>query len=201
MEQSEQQSTPLQDSKPWEKNWVAKPIQAVKEAVDVVTDSVEAVKQGRMPWDRGWKLKAPVEAPKGLPDPSSHEFDAVFNRLIQAESRGQHTDAKGRLTTSEAGAKGITQVMPKTGAIPGFGVTPIQDKSEEEYKRFGRDYLQAMVREFNGDYEKAVAAYNAGVGNVKKAVAKGGTDWKDYLPKKSETIPYLNRILGNATKR
>lgn len=136
--------------------------------------------------------KPPIQKPQNQPD----RFETVFGRLITTESAGRHTTASGALTTSAAGAEGLTQVMPKTGAKPGFGVEPIKDKSESEYKRFGRDYLKAMLNEFNGDYEKAVAAYNAGAGSVKRAITKGGADWKSFLPKKSETLPYLNKILG-----
>ena len=141
-------------------------------------------------------VKAPVEASKALPKPSGDKFDVVFASLVKAESRGQHTDAKGNLTTSGVGAKGITQVMRKTGEDPGYGVAPLKDQSEGEYIRFGKDYLKAMLNEFDNDYEKALAAYNAGVGNVKKAITKGGEKWKEHLPKKSETLPYIDKILG-----
>lgn len=135
-----------------------------------------------------------------LPQPNKVDFNKVFDKLIQAESRGRHRDSSGKLTTSPVGAKGITQVMRKTGQDPGYGVAPLKDQSEAEYIRFGRDYLQAMLKEFNGDYPKALAAYNAGPGNVKKAIRKAknsGGNWTDYLPKKSETIPYIKKILGS----
>lgn len=120
----------------------------------------------------------------------------MFSKLIHAESKGAHTDATGALTTSGAGAQGITQLMAKTAQKPGYGVEPVKDKSEKEYLRFGRDYLKAMLNEFGGDYRKAVAAYNAGPGSIKKAVEKGGERWEDHLPKPSETKPYMTKILG-----
>lgn len=128
--------------------------------------------------------------------PIGGKFEQVFEKLIQAESRGKHMDESGKLTTSPAGAQGITQLMPATAKKPGFGIEPVKDTSEAEYKRVGKEYLQALVGEFGGDFEKAVAAYNAGPGNVKKAVEKGGDKWKDFLPKREETLPYLKRILG-----
>jgi len=150
---------------------------------------------GRLPaYDRETANQASGEALQGTID-----CDSVFEKLIQAESRGRHRDRSGRLTTSPVGAQGITQVMPKTGQDPGYGVTPLRDNSEEEFRRFGRDYLRAMLKEFNGDYRKAVAAYNAGPGNVKKAIRKAelpGEDWTQYIPKRSETLPYMERILG-----
>lgn len=132
---------------------------------------------------------------RGPDNSSDGKFDRVFRNLIQQESRGQHTDRSGQLTTSPVGAQGITQVMPKTGKNPGYGIQPLQNDSEEEYIRFGKDYLNAMLTEFNGNYEQALAAYNAGAGNVKKAVERGGAQWKDFLPKKQETIPYIRNIM------
>ena len=50
--------------------------------------------------------------------------------------------------------------------------------------------------------EKALAAYNAGPGNVMKAEGKAdrfGGDWKEYLPRQEETLPYINKILKKDT--
>lgn len=124
-------------------------------------------------------------------------FEKVFERLIQQESRGKHTDASGKLTTSPVGAQGITQVMPKTAKDPGYGVKPIADNSEGEYLRFGREYLTAMSKEFNGDMRKALAAYNFGPGSVRKAIMKaaksGADDWLSHTP--AETQNYVRKIL------
>ena len=144
-------------------------------------------------------VKAPVEASKALPKPSGDKFDVVFASLVKAESRGQHTDAKGNLTTSGVGAKGITQVMRKTGEDPGYGVAPLKDQSEGEYIRFGKDYLKAMLNEFDNDYEKALAAYNHGPGGVKKALKKAEdkkVDWKNLVPK--ETRDYVVKIMKSS---
>jgi hypothetical protein len=53
--------------------------------------------------------------------------------------------------------------MPETAAKPGYGVTPIKDlrkATEEEHKIFATDYFKAMLKEFDGDVEKALGAYN-----------------------------------------
>jgi hypothetical protein len=125
-------------------------------------------------------------------------LDSVFGKLIQAESGGKQFDKSGNILTSNKGAQGITQVMPKTQKDPGFGVTPAKDNSEQELLRVGKEYLNAMYNKFN-NWEYAVAAYNAGPGNVEKAVTrakKEGKDWKTFLPKRSETLPYIDKILG-----
>lgn len=129
--------------------------------------------------------------PKTFQGGTGMSFDDVFGRLIQTESGGVHSK-NGSLTTSEKGALGITQVMPKTGRDPGYGVTPLQNDSQEEYVRFGRDYLQAMQKEFNGDMTMALAAYNAGPGAVKAAIKLNGDNWLSGMPQ--ETQKYVQKI-------
>lgn len=183
MEQENKPTGPM----PWEEK--REPLPLLDRAVNVL----KGMAKGVMPWEQE---RPRIEPPKPVPGPKTYDFETVFSKLIQAESGGKHSAVSGK------GARGVTQVMPKTGARPGFGVTPLQDGTEAEYKRFGRDYLQAMLREFNGDYEKALAAYNAGHGNVMGAVEKArqtGKDWKDHLPKRSETLPYLEKILNEGT--
>lgn len=119
-------------------------------------------------------------------------FENLFSAVISQESGGVHTTADGTLLTSPKGAQGITQVMPKTGTDPGYGVKPLQNQSREEYLRFGRDYLQAMLKEFDGDQAKALAAYNAGPGRVMEAVRSKGADWLSVMPQ--ETKDYVKSI-------
>lgn len=129
--------------------------------------------------------------------PTDMNFDNVFSRLVQQESRGVHRDAKGALTKSPVGALGITQLMPGTMKDPGYGIKPVADESEAEFLRVGKEYLGAMVKSFKGDYDKALAAYNYGPGNVRKAIMKaakaGHDDWLSFTPK--ETQNYVNKIL------
>jgi hypothetical protein len=122
--------------------------------------------------------------------------DAIFNALIQQESGGRHYGDGSMLLSSPKGARGVTQVMPATGRDPGYGVRPLANDSREEYLRFGRDYLAAMMKEFDGDTQKALAAYNAGPGAVKNAVASHGSNWLSAMP--GETQAYVPSILDRA---
>ncbi|MFA6060825.1 MAG: lytic transglycosylase domain-containing protein [Taibaiella sp.] len=106
--------------------------------------------------------------------------DNLLSALIKQESGGNNN------AVSSVGARGVTQVMPKTARDPGFGVKPMRNNSEEEYRRFGRDYLGAMLDRYDGDLNKALAAYNAGPGTVDKA---GG------VPNIPETQNYVKNIL------
>ncbi len=62
------------------------------------------------------------------------------------------------------------------------------------------DYLQQLNREFNGDWELALAAYNSGSGTVRKAIRKNKrrqkpTDfWHLQLPR--ETRAYVPKLLA-----
>lgn len=125
-------------------------------------------------------------------------FESLFNSLIYQESRGVHRNPDGTLLRSPAGALGITQVMPATGRAPGFGVAPLRNDSEEEYLRFGRDYLNAMINYYDGDIARALGAYNWGSGNVNRAYATHGKDWIKYAPQ--ETQDYLSKILGRISQ-
>jgi hypothetical protein len=123
-------------------------------------------------------------------------FDRLFTAVVGQESGGVHTTADGKLLTSTAGAQGVTQVMPRTGEDPGYGVAPLRDQSKAEYMRFGRDYLTAMLTEYGGDQAKALAAYNAGPGRVNDAVRKHGADWLSHMP--DETKNYVTKISAKA---
>ena len=120
------------------------------------------------------------------------DVNELFSKLTKQESGNKHTDENGKLITSAAGALGITQVMPKTGINPGFGVDPLKNNSEEEYLRFGREYLSAMLKKYNGDAELAAAAYNAGPAKVDSAIKSGGSNWITKLPK--ETRDYVAKL-------
>jgi F0F1-type ATP synthase membrane subunit c/vacuolar-type H+-ATPase subunit K len=126
-------------------------------------------------------------------------FNKVFSNLLVAESGNKHRNKDGSLVTSPVGAQGVTQLMPMTRKNPGYGVRPAQNDSQEEYIRVGKEYLAAMYNLFGGDWAKAAAAYNAGPGNVHKAInraAKSGKGWMEHLPKPSETVPYVNKLLA-----
>lgn len=133
-----------------------------------------------------------------LLDGKDSSLDALVSAMFQQESGGVHRDKNGNLITSSKGAQGVSQVMPKTGKDPGFGVLPLQNDSEAEYRRFGRDYLAAMLKYYGGDRRKALAAYNAGPGSVDDAVKRHGDDWLSHLPQ--ETQNYVPNILRNLPK-
>jgi hypothetical protein len=87
----------------------------------------------------------------------------VFTRLIARESSWD-PNAKGA-----NGELGYTQIMLETGIDPGYGVKPISDRNDPiDNLRFGAEYLGALIEYYDGDYSKALMAYNGGAGNVNK---------------------------------
>jgi soluble lytic murein transglycosylase-like protein len=120
----------------------------------------------------------------------------LVNLVIKAESGGQRYGKDGKLLESPKGAKGEMQVMDATNLDPGYGVKPAKDSSPEERARVGRDYLDAMVKEFKGDIPMALAAYNAGPGAVQKAVEAANkqrtSNWLGNMP--AETQAYVAKI-------
>lgn len=98
---------------------------------------------------------------------NSEKADKLLPYLINQESGGNAS------AVSSKGARGLTQVMPATGVDPGYGVAPMKDQSQAEQKRFGKDYLTAMLNKYDGNVEQALAAYNAGPGAVDGWVSKG----------------------------
>ncbi|NOW46822.1 soluble lytic murein transglycosylase [Novosphingobium sp. SG751A] len=113
---------------------------------------------------------------------------------------------------SRTGARGLMQLMPGTAAeqarrlgLPSSTQALIDDPLYNT--TLGNAYFQRLVSSYRGSYPLAVAAYNAGPGNVNKWIASrgdprmpGGPEWVEWIEKIpfSETRSYVAHVLENA---
>ncbi|WP_275157662.1 transglycosylase SLT domain-containing protein [Citrobacter koseri] len=122
------------------------------------------------------------------------------------ESGGRHFKADGSIMTSPKGAQGKYQLMPDTGkelaAKRGVEYNPAD---EEQNAMLASDYANKLYGKY-GSETLAGAAYNWGMGNVDKLIAKVGDPRKgeisdaEFVSKlPAETRGWLSRYRKNKT--
>lgn len=154
------------------------------------------------------------KAPEGKRDLFFEEMDRIsdavraeffatsmpYGELIHAKSKKYNVDPvlvaavieqesrfKSR-ARSHVGAKGLMQLMPRTGRW--MGADNLYDP--EQNVDAGVKYIKYLHKKFNGDVKKTLAAYNGGEGNVKRY---GG------IPPFRETRQYVKKVMKNYDKR
>ncbi len=138
--------------------------------------------------------------------PAGHESNWTFiHAITRQESQFD------RAAISHAGARGMMQLMPGTAREVAGKLGMSYDAgsltTDTNYNMMlGSTYFQQMLRYFGGSYPLAVAAYNAGPGNVNKWLRANGdprgggiemVDWIEAIPI-FETRNYVQRVLENA---
>lgn len=123
--------------------------------------------------------------------PKADAFSAIIDRaayvhgldpwLLHAVIRAE--SAYNPLAQSSKGAMGLMQLMPDTAAR--YGVRDPWNPEENIYA--GARYLRDLMGMFGSDVRLAVAAYNAGEGNVQK--------YRNQIPPFEETRGYVSKVL------
>ena len=105
---------------------------------------------------------------------------------------------------SRSHAAGLWQFIPSTGRFFGLKQTDWYDGRRDiiASTQAAVNYLKQLSQEFNGDWFKALASYNAGKGNIRKAIRKNkrknlATDYWS-LSLRKETMDYVPRLLAIA---
>ncbi len=129
--------------------------------------------------------------------------------MIHAITRQESQFAENAI--SHAGARGLMQLMPGTAnEQAGKLGLPYSASALIENPQFniqlGGGYFQRLLSYFGGSKPLAVAAYNAGAGNVNKWLRangdprQGGIGWIDWIERipLRETRNYVQRVMENA---
>ena len=119
----------------------------------------------------------------------AHNMPEALKYLTIVES-GMNPKAKSR-----AGAMGLWQFMPSTGKMYKLDYDWYVDEKMDPYKstEAACKFLKQLHGMFN-DWELALAAYNCGPGNVRKAIKRSGykkTFWEIYPFLPQETRSYV----------
>jgi soluble lytic murein transglycosylase len=139
-----------------------------------------------------------IDTPSGL----AVEKPLVFAIARQESEFDPHAQ-------SASGALGLIQLLPRTAKETAKKADIRFDKKrlfEPSYNlTLGSHYLSRLIESYDGSYVMAIAAYNAGPGNVRKWVRHIGTpkndftgaiDWIEKIPF-SETRNYVQRVMEN----
>lgn len=112
-------------------------------------------------------------------------IDADFIRSLIKQESGFNPNA-----LSKAGAMGLMQLMPSTAKS--LGVHNPFDVLENI--NGGTRYLRGLMDTFSGSRELALAAYNGGIGRMKKL---GVDTVKEIEKMPAETRNYVSRVMNN----
>ena len=140
-----------------------------------------------------------------VPVPSEAQYNwTMVHAIARQESQFD------RQIVSHAGARGLMQLMPGTAREQagklGMSYNPGALNDPSYNIMLGSGYFQRMLDYYGGSYPLAVAAYNAGPGNVNKWLRANGDPrvpgadmlrWIEQIPI-FETRNYVQRVLENA---
>jgi hypothetical protein len=156
---------------------------------------------GFIPEKKSEEIKQPTPDVDLTPKEVENKLPEKVIRNVIAVESGFNKDAVGP-ETKYGTAKGLMQLVDSTGrewhkklGLPG----EYDPFNEEQNKAIGTAYLNWLSDRFDGDLKLALAAYNWGIGNVRKALTgAGGSTYEDIRSKlPRETRVYVKNIIKN----
>lgn len=99
---------------------------------------------------------------------------AIAYGLVKTESNFDHR------AVSHVGARGLTQLMPRTARWLMPGITNEDLFDREINLRLGFNYLRDLIDQYDGDIRLALLAYNRGPGTVDRVLKRGGDPNNGY---------------------
>lgn len=129
--------------------------------------------------------------------------------MVHALARQESQFAENAI--SHAGARGLMQFMPATAQeesrLAGVQYSANRLIDDPTYSmQLGSNHIERLIAYYDGSYPLAVAAYNAGPGNVNRWLRengdprRGGISWTEWIEKIGffETKNYVQRVIENA---
>ncbi|MGY5394564.1 transglycosylase SLT domain-containing protein [Acinetobacter sp. NigerLNRRAM0016] len=117
----------------------------------------------------------------------------LIEAMIMQESKG-NKNAVGPVTKNGERARGLAQFMPGTAKQYGVNVFDEESSINGMIK-----YMSVLIKQFGGDIDKAVMAYNAGPTNVENGRAYGFKETKGYLSNVKSYTAGVNGFVGTSS--
>lgn len=113
----------------------------------------------------------------------NYDIDPNLIKAIIRQESQFNPNAESRIKKNNkwvSGAQGLMQLMPDTAKQQGVN-NPFDP---EENIKGGVKYFKSLLDRYNGNVEKALAAYNWGLGNLdKKGLNEAPKETKEFIPK------------------
>lgn len=146
-------------------------------------------------------LPPPAEGPVAIEEPQIPSPSTLRNAVKQVESGGDPT------AVSPRGAKGAYQFLDSTAMdyVDQLGIKNYDPTNEQQQALIFDAHMGRLLQKYNGDEALALAAYNAGEGNIDKALslapAKNWDGVAQVLPQVTgersvETLKYVPAVLS-----
>lgn len=158
--------------------------------IGVTKEQIREMEEDREKYEarKAKRLSALYQRPSSLPFDreirkvaQQHNIDPLFLHAIVETESGYRPEA-----VSHAGARGLMQIMPETGAELGFDEAALFKPSRN--LEAGARHLKTLQRRFGRNLELVLGAYNAGVGAVEK--------YGNRVPPYAETRAYVGKVMS-----